>query len=63
MGSFLVVAILDNAKNGLTEIEEKNKETLLPTTPKANATISSSADTDAVDDDDLGSFGTCGKPH
>lgn len=31
----------------------------MPTMPKANAAISSSADTDAVDEDDRGSFGTC----
>ncbi|MFZ6053020.1 hypothetical protein, partial [Halocola ammonii] len=30
---------------------------------KANAAISSSANTDSVEDDDLDSFGTCGKPH
>lgn len=41
---------------------EKEKSQQL-TKPKANAVISSSADTDAVDDTDLGSFGTCGKPH
>ena len=35
----------------------------MPTKPKANAVITSSADTDAVDDDDLGSLGIYGKPH
>lgn len=33
------------------------------TTPKANASISSSADNDAVDDKDFGSFGNYGEPH
>lgn len=42
---------------------DENKKTQCTTTPKANAAISSSVDTDAVDDDDLVSFGTCGKPH
>ena len=40
----------------------KNKKRAT-TTPKANAAISSSADTDAVDGDDLGSLGIHGKPH
>jgi hypothetical protein len=35
----------------------------MPTTPKANAAISSSLDTNAVEDDDFGSLGIYGKPH
>ena len=50
--------MLSQALESLTD-----KKKLATTTPKANAVISSSADTDTVDDDDLVSFGTCVKPH
>jgi hypothetical protein len=41
---------------------KKNKKRW-PITPKANAAISSSADTEAVDDDDLDTLGIYRKPH
>lgn len=40
-----------------------NKKRQLPTKPKANAAISSSADTDAVDDKDFVTLDLHGKPH
>jgi hypothetical protein len=41
----------------------KIKKNDTPTTPKANAAISSTVDTDTVNDDDLDSSGIYGKPH
>jgi hypothetical protein len=44
-------------------LEEKEMKKRHTTTPKANAAITSSVDTDAVDNSDLVSLGICGKPH